>query len=82
MGGIGTALLGIVLSGSSLAVLADVTRSRPMAAVASGIAAVLCVVGVVLVQAQMRGDAVLAASLAVAAIVFGGAAVILVRPRR
>ena len=82
LGGIGLALLGIVLSGSSLAVLADVARSRPVAAVASGVAAVLSVLGVILVQAQVRGDPVLATALAVVAVIFAVAAVILVRPRR
>lgn len=82
LGGIGLALLGIVLSGSSLAVLADVARSRPVLAGASAVAAVLAVVGVVVVQAQVRGDPVLAAALAVVAVIFAVAAVILVRPRR
>ena len=82
IGGIGLAVLGVLLSGSALAVLADIPRSRPVAAAASGVATVLAVLAVILVQAQPGGDLVLAASLAVAAIIFGAATVILVRPRR
>jgi len=82
LGGIGLGLLGIVLSGSSLAVLADVARSKPVAALASGVAAVLSIAAVIIVQGQPNGDTVLAVSLAVAALVFVVAAVVLVRPRR
>jgi hypothetical protein len=82
LGGIGLAVLGLVLSGSSLAVLADVPRSRPVAAAASGLAALLAAAGVVLVQLQPGGDLVLALALAVAAVIFAAAAIILVRPRR
>lgn len=82
LGGIGLAILGLVLSGSALAVLADVARSRPIAAAASGLAAALAILGVVLVQLQPGGDLVLSIALAVAAAIFGVAALILVRPRR
>ena len=82
LGGVGLALLGLVLSGSGLAVLADIPRSRPVAAVASGLTAVLAVLAVIVVQAQPAGDMVLAVSLAVAALIFGAATFILVRPRR
>lgn len=81
-GGIGLALLGLVLSGSGLAVLADVARSRPVAAAASALAAILAVIGVVLVNLQPGGDLVLSIALGVAALIFGVAAAILVRPRR
>lgn len=81
LGGIGLAVLGIVLSGSALAVLADVARSRPVAAAASGLTAILAAIGVVLVQLQPGGDLVLSLALAVAALIFAVAAIILVRPR-
>jgi hypothetical protein len=81
LGGIGLAALGLVLSGSGLAVLAEVPRSRGVAAASSVLAAILAVIGVVLVQLQPGGDLVLSVSLAVAAIIFAAAAVILVRPR-
>ncbi len=82
LGGVGLGVLGLVLSGSGLAVLAEVPRSRAIAAGASALAAVLAVVGVVLVQLQPGGDLVLSIALAVAAIIFAAATVILVRPRR
>jgi hypothetical protein len=81
LGGIGLGFLGLVLSGSGLAVLADVPRSRPVAAAASGLAAILAFVGVVLIQLEPRGDLVLSIALAVAGLIFAIAAVILVRPR-
>lgn len=81
LGGIGLAALGILLSGSSLAVLADVPGSRPIAAAASGLTAALCALGVVLVQLEPGGDFVLGIALVVAAVVFAGAAIILVRRR-
>jgi hypothetical protein len=81
LGGIGLGVLGLVLSGSALAVLADVPRSRPVAAAASGVAALLAVVGVVLIQLEPGGDLVLSLALAVAGLIFAIAAVILVRPR-
>jgi hypothetical protein len=81
LGGIGLGVFGLVLGGSGLAVLAEVPRSRAVAAVASGLAAALAVVGVALVQLQPGGDLVLSVALAVAAVIFGAATVILVRPR-
>jgi hypothetical protein len=81
LGGIGLSALGIVLSGSALAVLADVPRSRPVAAAASALTAILAAVGVVLVQLESGGDLVLSIALAVAAMLFAAATIILVRPR-
>ncbi len=81
LGGIGLSALGIILSGSALAVLADIPRSRPIAAAASGLAAILAAVGVVLVQLESGGDLVLSIALAVAAMLFAVATIILVRPR-
>jgi hypothetical protein len=81
LGGIGLAALGIVCSGSALAVLADVGHSRPVAAASSALAAVLAVAGVIVVQLEPGGDLVLSIALAVAALIFAVAAIILVRPR-
>lgn len=81
LGGIGLAALGILLSGSSLAVLAEMPGSRPVAAAASGLAAALCALAVVLVQLEPGGDLVLGIALVVAAVIFAVAAVILVRRR-
>jgi hypothetical protein len=82
IGGFGLAVLGLVLSGSALALLADMPSSRPIAIAAAGVAAVLSAIGVFLVQAQPAADTVLAISLAVAAAIFAVAAVILVRTTR
>ncbi|HEX2193589.1 MAG TPA: hypothetical protein VHK63_01290 [Candidatus Limnocylindria bacterium] len=82
VGGLGLAVLGLVLSGSSLAVLAEVPRSRPLAAAVSALAAVLAVAGAVLVQLRPGNEVVLTAALAVAAVILAAAAFVLVRPRR
>lgn len=81
LGGIGLGVLGILLSGASLAVLADVPRSRPVAAIVSGLAAALSALGVVLVQLQPGGDLILGIALVLAAVAFAVAAIILVRRR-
>ncbi|HET7521100.1 MAG TPA: hypothetical protein VFK61_06140 [Candidatus Limnocylindria bacterium] len=80
LGGIGIGALGVGLVGAALAVLADVRGSRRAAAVLSALAAVLSAIGVLRVMTEGTGDPVLGASLAVATIVFGAAAVILARP--
>ncbi len=82
IGGIGLSVLGLVLSGSGLAVLSEVRGSRAVAAATSALAAILAVAGVILVQLQPGGDLVLSMALAVAAIIFAAATVILIRPRR
>lgn len=81
VGGIGLSALGLVLAGSALAVLAEVPRSRPVAAAAAGLAAILSAAGVIAVQAQPGGDVVLSVALVICTLIFGVAAVILVRPR-
>ncbi len=82
LGGIGVAVLGILLSGSGLAVLAEVPRSRFVAAAVSGLSAALAVIGIILVQQQPGGDLVLSLALLVAALIFAAAAIVLVRLRR
>jgi hypothetical protein len=82
LGGIGLGVLGVGLLGAALAVLADVRGSRRIAAGISALAAALSVIGVVRVMTEGAGDPILAASLAVATLVFGAAAVILARPAR
>ncbi len=80
LGGIGLLVLGVVLVGSALAVLADVRHSRPLAAAASGLSAVLSAAGVLL-AVQAGAGVVLPLALAVATIIFGAAAVLLFRRR-
>jgi hypothetical protein len=82
LGGIGLVVLGAALVGSALAVLADIRRSRIVAAAISGIAAILSAAGVIYVTSLPKGGAVLPAALAIATLIFAVAAIILGRPRR
>jgi hypothetical protein len=82
VGGIGLLVLGILMVGSSLALLGGLARSRPFAVAISGISALLALAGVVLLLAPTRRDLVLLTALGVATLAFGGAAVILARLRR
>ncbi len=81
-GGIGLLVLGTLMVGSSLALLGGLARSRAFAVAISAISAVLAVAGFVLLMAPTRRDVVLLSALGVAALAFGGAAVILARLRR
>jgi len=80
VGGFGLLIIGLLLLGSSLAVLADVRGSRRAAAAVAAATALLSVVGVVLVMRVGVGDAVLAAALAVCALLCAASAFILARP--
>jgi len=82
VGGMGLLVLGTLMVGSSLALLGGLSRSRLFAVAISAISAVLAAVGFVLLLAPTRRDVVLLAALGVAALAFGGAAVILARLRR
>ncbi|HEX6654611.1 MAG TPA: hypothetical protein VF153_00200 [Candidatus Limnocylindria bacterium] len=82
LGGAGLAAMGVVLLGSALALLADLRRSRPIAAVVAGAAGVLSLIAVVRVTTLGVGDPILAGSLAVAAVIFTAAAIILARRPR
>jgi hypothetical protein len=82
VGGIGLLVLGILLVGSSAALLSGLPRSRPFAAGISAITAALALAGFVLLMVPTRRDFVLLAALGVAVVAFGGAAVILARLRR
>lgn len=82
IGGIGLLVLGICLVGAALAVLADVRRSRIVAASLAALAAILSAIGAVLVTAQRGATPVLPVALTLATLIFGASAVILGRPRR
>ena len=82
LGGIGLLILGTLMVGSSLALLGGLARSRLFAVAISAISAALAVAGFVILLAPTRRDVVLLAALAVAALAFGAAAVILARLRR
>jgi hypothetical protein len=82
VGGTLLSLFSGALVASAAAVLADLRRSRMVAAVLSGIAALLGACGVVTVMSQTGGDQVLAGALVVITLIFAAAAIILARPRR
>ncbi|HEX2142506.1 MAG TPA: hypothetical protein VHK28_09600 [Candidatus Limnocylindria bacterium] len=80
-GGIGLLLLGVAMVGSSLAVLAEVRGSRRVAGGVAALAAILSVGGVVATLLQPGQELVLPLALGLAALIFLGVAVILLRPR-
>lgn len=82
LGGAGVLVLGLLLTGSSLAVLADVRRSRIAAAAVAALAAILCAAGVILTASQPSGGPVLPSALAVTTLILAAAAIVLGRPRR
>lgn len=82
VGGIALLVLGIVLVASAAALLSGLPRSRPLAVGASAATSVLAAAGIVVLMTAIRRDPVLLAALGVAFVAFGGAAVILARPRR
>jgi len=82
LGGIGLLVLGIVLVGSSTALLGGLPRSRGLAAGVSGLTALLAVAAAVLLVGATRQDLVLLAAVVVTALAFGGSALILARLRR
>jgi hypothetical protein len=81
VGGIGLLVLAILIVGSAAALLGGLPRSRPFAVGISAISAVLALAGFVLLLAPTRRDLVLLSALGIAAVAFGGAAVILARLR-
>lgn len=82
LGGIGLIVLGGLLAAGGIGVLARARRARFVTGILSGLTAVLAALGVVLVMAQPPADVVLATAMTVATLVFGAAAVLLLRPRR
>ena len=82
IGGIGLIVLGGLLAAGGIGVLARARRARLATGILSAITAVLAALGVVRVMAEPPADVVLASALTVATLVFGAAAVLLLRPRR
>jgi hypothetical protein len=74
-------LLGIGLTAGGIAVFAAVPRARLATAILSGVAAALGAVGTVIAMTSLPADPVLAIALTLAALVFGVAAILLLRPR-
>jgi hypothetical protein len=80
--GTGILLLGAALTAGGVAVLGDVRRARLVAGILSAVAAALAAAGTILVSVNPPADVVLAIALTVATLVFGVAAILLLRPRR
>lgn len=75
-------LLGAGLTGGGIAVFNDVPRARRATGVLAGLGAALSAAGTVTAMASPPPDAVLAVALTVITLVFGVAALLLLRPRR
>jgi hypothetical protein len=80
--GAGILLLGGALTAGGMAVLGEVRRSRLVTGILSALAAALSATGTILVTVNPPPDVVLAIALTVATLVFGVAAILLLRPRR
>jgi hypothetical protein len=82
IGGIGAVVLGGALTAGGLAVIGNARGARLITAVLSVAAAALSALGTVLVMINPPPDTVLAIALTIATVVYGIAAVLLLRPRR
>jgi hypothetical protein len=80
--GLGVLLLGGALTAGGIAVVGGVRRARLMTGIVSGVAAALSVAGALVAMGTPPPDVVLAIALTVATLVFGVAAILLLRPRR
>jgi hypothetical protein len=80
--GAGILLLGVALTTGGVAVLGGVRRARLVTGILSVVAAALTAAGTILVTVNPPADIVLAIALTVATLVFGVAAILLLRPRR
>lgn len=75
-------VLGVGLTAGGIAVFNDVPRARRATGVLAGVAAALSAAGTVVAMANSPADPVLAVALTVTTLVFGVAAILLLRPRR
>jgi hypothetical protein len=80
--GIVGTLLGIGLVAGGVAVLGDVRRARPVTGALAALVTALGAFGTVQVMVNPPADPVLAIALTVSTLVFGVAAILLLRPRR
>ncbi|MEO6577451.1 MAG: hypothetical protein ABIO99_00930 [Candidatus Limnocylindria bacterium] len=80
--GLAVLALGGGLISGGLALFADVPRARLLTGLLSGVAALLAAAGTLLAMASPPADPVLAIALTVATLVFGAAAILLLRPLR
>lgn len=82
IGGVPILLLGSGLTVGGVAVLGEARRARLVTGILSVIAAALAALGTLLVMTNLPADPVLAVALTVAVLVFGVAALLLLRPTR
>ena len=82
LGGVGAVLLGGALTAGGLAVIGDARGARFATGVLAALAAALSAAGTVLVMVIPPPDTVLAIALTVATLVYGIAALLLLRPHR
>jgi len=82
LGGLGFIALGGALTAGGVAVLGAVRRARQVTGILAALTAGLAALGTVLVMTSEPPDAVIAIALTVATLVFGVAAILLLRPRR
>ena len=80
--GVAILVLGGALTAGGLAVFAEARRARLLTGILSGVAAALAAGGALLAMANPPPDVVLAIALTAATLVFGVAAILLLRPRR
>ncbi len=80
--GLAVLVLGGALTAGGIAVLGAVRRARLMTGILSGVAAALMAAGALLAMANAPADVVLAIALTLATLIFGVAAILLLRPRR
>jgi hypothetical protein len=80
--GIAVLVLGGALTAGGLAVFGQARRARLATGILSGLTAALGAAGALVAMAQPPPDVVLAIALTVATLVFGVAAILLLRPRR
>lgn len=80
--GAGLLALGAALTAGGLAVIGNVRRARLVTGLLSAVAAGLAALGTVAAMVLQPADVVIAVALTVATLVFGVAALLLLRPRR
>ncbi len=80
--GLGILILGAALTAGGVAVLGDVRRARLVTGIIAVITAAVAALGTVVVMTSIPPDPVLGIALTVGALVFGVAAILLLRPRR
>ncbi|HET9417504.1 MAG TPA: hypothetical protein VFP30_08200 [Candidatus Limnocylindria bacterium] len=82
LAGIGILVLGAALTAGGVAVFGAVRRARLATGVVAALAAGLGALGTVLAMTSSPPDPIIASALTVATLVFGVAALLLLRPRR